>query len=194
MTRGLRGWWVFACTALFLVQGCVRGSVAKPTEDIRTMREQRDPEKLTRAAEAWAAFGEPGRAAQYFELALENGGNEAKNFPRLIATLIRDKQYRAAVLAAEERLRSHPADASLRFVTGGLHASLGDTVDARREFETVIRAEPSNAEAHYALAVVLREGQRDLAAADLHFRRYLELSPEGPHAEEAKSLLLSQVP
>jgi Flp pilus assembly protein TadD len=107
--------------------------------------------------------------------------------------LVRDKQYRAASLAAENHLRKHPADVSLRFVAGTLHASLGDAVSARRDFEEVIAREPSNAEAHYALAVSLRDDKGDLVAADEHFRHYLKLSPDGAHAEEARGLLLSSV-
>jgi tetratricopeptide (TPR) repeat protein len=161
--------------------GCASNRVVL-REDLNRAALERDPEKLRKTGESWAALGEPGRAAQYFELAIDNGADEARVFPRRLEMLVRDKQYRAASLAAENHLRKHPADVSLRFVAGTLHASLGDAVSARRDFEEVIAREPSNA-----------DDKGDLVAADEHFRQYLKLSPDGAHAEEARGLLLSSV-
>jgi hypothetical protein len=54
--------------------------------------------------------------------------------------------------------------------------------------------EPSNSNAHYALAVLLRDESADLSTADEHFREYLRLSPAGAHADEARGSLLQRVP
>jgi hypothetical protein len=46
--------------------------------------------------------------------------------------------------------------------------------------------------AHYALAVLSRD-ENDPVGADKHFREYLRLAPNGPHAEEAQASLLESV-
>jgi hypothetical protein len=58
----------------------------------------------------------------------------------------------------------------------------------------VLIEEPNNAEAHFALASLLHECGRDHALADQHYRAYLALEPNGTYAEEARSLLLTELP
>ena len=48
--------------------------------------------------------------------------------------------------------------------------------------------------AHYALASLLHDKGRDLARADEHYRAYLTLQPHGDHADEARALLLKELP
>ena len=62
------------------------------------------------------------------------------------------------------------------------------------EIRRVIDERPAEAEAHFALAVLLRESFKDPVTADLHFREYLRLAPRGGHAEEAEAGLLRSVP
>lgn len=50
------------------------------------------------------------------------------------------------------------------------------------------------AQAHYLLAVVARDAESDVVAADRHFRAYLRIEPHGSHAEEAKASLLKRMP
>jgi hypothetical protein len=57
-----------------------------------------------------------------------------------------------------------------------------------------LQTAPRHADAHYALAVLLRDELGNHSQADAHFRAYLELRPEGEHAEEASESLLEAMP
>lgn len=57
----------------------------------------------------------------------------------------------------------------------------------------VARPEPLYAQAHYLLGVIARDTDTDVVKADHHFREYLRIEPNGSHAEEAKSSLLTRV-
>ena len=172
---------------------CAPSSGGAMREAARSVERQEDPDKLVLRGEAWASVGEPGRAAQYFELAVVHGASEERIFPHLLVMLIRDKQYQAATIAAENHLRLRPADLRARLVVAGLYASLGNFVSARKEYETILRRDPDNVDAHYSLAVILREEQNEPLLGDQHFREYLRLLPDGPHAEQARGLLLESV-
>jgi tetratricopeptide (TPR) repeat protein len=162
-------------------------------DEMRVIEREKDPERIAERAESWAAAGEPGRAAQYFELAIACGAPEPKIFPRLLVMLVRDRQYQAAMVATENHVRLRPGDFPARLVMASLYASLGNFALARREYETILQREPTNPDAHYSLAVILRDEQGDALQADRHFREYLKLAPEGPHAEQARGLLLQSV-
>jgi tetratricopeptide (TPR) repeat protein len=172
---------------------CTPSSTTHVREEMRVIEREKDPERLTARAEACAAAGDPGRAAQYFELAIACGAPEAKVFPRLLVMLVRDRQYQAAMIATENHVRLRPGDFPARLVMASLYASLGNFASARREYETILEREPENPDAHYSLAVILRDEQGDALRADRHFREYLRLAPDGPHAEQARGLLLESV-
>ena len=64
----------------------------------------------------------------------------------------------------------------------------GKIAEAKKLFEAAIQANASHAEAHYQLGMALvNEG--NLAGAGGEFETYLKLSPEGPNAATAKSLV-----
>jgi len=173
---------------------CVRSPEAELRQGMKVVAEERDPKRLERAAEAFTALGDFGRAAQYHLAALEQGADENAVLPHLIDAYVRDKQYRAAAFECQKYLRKHPQETTLRFVLANLVAALGEPAAARKELERVLEEEPDNANAHYALAVLLRDDGSDLSSADEHFREYLKLSPGGQHADEAKGSLLRSVP
>jgi predicted Zn-dependent protease len=173
---------------------CVRTPEAELRQSMKVVAEERDPKRLEGAAEAFATLGDFGRAAQYHLAALEQGADERAVVPRLVDVYVRDKQYRAAAFECQKYLRKHPQETPLRFVLANLVAALGEPSTARKELEQVLREEPANANAHYALAVILRDDGSDLSSADSHFREYLKLSPGGPHSDEAKGSLLRSVP
>jgi tetratricopeptide (TPR) repeat protein len=52
-------------------------------------------------------------------------------------------------------------------------------------FEGALKFHPDYADVHYHLARTLEELQQSAAAAE-HWRRFLDLAPESPWAEEAK--------
>jgi len=166
---------------------------ARVRDDARTIERDCDPKKLADAGAAWASVGDSPRSAQYLELAIACGAPESEIFPKLLVVLVRDKQYRSAVLATENHLRLHPGDVRARVVLASLYASVGDGAFARKEYETILRQEPDNAAAHYSLALILRGEQNDPLGADRHFREYLRVAPEGQHAEQVRGLLLESV-
>ena len=59
--------------------------------------------------------------------------------------------------------------------------------------KAVIADNARHAEAHYLLATLLRERFNDPVSADVHYRQYLEIEPQGTHAEEARQGMLRQV-
>ena len=64
----------------------------------------------------------------------------------------------------------------------------GKIPEAKKAFEGAIAANPNHAEAHYQLGMALvNEG--NLAGAANEFEEYLKLSPTGPNAATAKSLV-----
>ncbi|MBN2360414.1 MAG: tetratricopeptide repeat protein [Deltaproteobacteria bacterium] len=54
-----------------------------------------------------------------------------------------------------------------------------------------IKSDPQNADAHYWLGVALSKERRTSAEAAQHLRKYLELYPGGPFADDARKLLAS---
>jgi tetratricopeptide (TPR) repeat protein len=183
----------FCALALGLLSGCTMTRGARVRDDLAAMRVGRDPERLVREGEAFAQIGDASRAAEYFALAIQLGYDETVVLPRLVQACVQDRQYRNALAHAEGYLRRHPTDASLRFVVGALQEALGEPDTARKTFEEILRTAPGNADVHYALAVLLRDEQRNPVEADAHFRRYLDIDPNGPHAEEARGSLLRSV-
>ena len=103
-------------------------------------------------------------------------------------------RYRSAIQHAENQLRKHPDDMRTRYVLGTLYAAVGDERNAHASLEKVVASRPDDPGAHYALAVLARDTESDPVGADLHFREYLRMEPNGAHAEEARASLLKKVP
>lgn len=150
--------------------------------------------QLVEIAAALELRGDTLRAGQYLSLALERGAEAERIVPRLLRLYVRDGQYRLALDLAENHLRRHPRDLRTRFFLGTLCMGLGMSARAAEHYERVIAADGARADAHFALASLLRAEGRDLGRADTHFRAYLRLSPAGVHAEEARGALLTELP
>jgi tetratricopeptide (TPR) repeat protein len=180
--------------ALVLAYGCAHAPPSELEQRAGVVQRASEPQLLVEQARAFASVGDYARAEQYSSLALEQGAHEEEVLPLLLQTCVRDQRYRDAVRYLQDYLRRRPASHQLRFVLATLHAALGDVVAARDELERSLSRAPDNAEAHYTLAVLLRDGSSDFAGADSHFREYLRLSPGGAHAEEASESLLRRVP
>lgn len=90
--------------------------------------------------------------------------------------------YAAAIphVAESTRLRNNLAEA---------YRADGRTGDARREFETILAANPTYAPAHYGLALVYDEGLADATRAAEHYRKYLDLAPTAPDAAAVRRRL-----
>jgi tetratricopeptide (TPR) repeat protein len=182
---------ILACAAASF--GCASAPERRLRADVRTFQSEQAPAKLAARGRAFASMGDTTRAREYFDAALEAGGDERELTPLLLSVCVRDGRYRLAIDYAEQYLRKHPRDRSMRFVLGTLRAGVGEPVAAEAAFAKVIQDDPEHPEAEYALAVLLRDQRGDLRGADQHFRAYLKLQPEGDHAEEAKSSLLQVV-
>lgn len=188
---------VSACLLLataVLAGGCgtSRGDRVRETE--RTVQREQTPDKLLERGKLFAQVGDYTRASQYLNGALDAGAPPEQVLPVLMKVYVVSGRFRPAIQVGEQQLTKKPEEHALRFLVGTLYAAIGDTDRAREHLERVLRAQPGHAEAHYALAVLLRDGPRDLIGADAHFREYLKLEPNGPHAEEARGSLLQEVP
>lgn len=173
---------------------CASSPEQRVRTDVHSFQQEQTHQKLTARGRAFAAIGDTTRAREYFDAALEAGGDDRVLTPLLLSVCVRDGRYRLAIEYAERHVRRHPHDARMRFVLGTLRAGVGESVAAEAELSRAIRANPDNSDAHYAMAVLLRDQRDDPIGADQHFRAYLALSPEGEHSEEAKNSLLQAVP
>lgn len=190
--------WMLLATLVGLatvVGGCVRSSDrgVRPENGGQEARTRPDPQRFMTNARAAASIGDYVRAGQYLELALQYGASEATVLPLLIDACIVDQRFREAISHLEHHLSRHPRQHQARFVLAGLLSAVGQLDLATEQFKRLLRDRPGDAEAHYALAVVLRDGVGDRGQADQHFREYLRLRPSGSHAEQAQDSLLEQV-
>jgi tetratricopeptide (TPR) repeat protein len=148
---------------------------------------------LVERARGFSASGDHLRAEQYLSAALSQGADERRVLPLLLAACVADQRYRDGLQHVESYVRRHPRDQGARFLLATLQLALGRFDRGIDELTAVVAVAPRHAEAHYALAVVLRDELGDAARADRHFRAYLRLRPGGSHAEEARGSLLSQL-
>jgi tetratricopeptide (TPR) repeat protein len=162
--------------------------------DLATMRSEHSVDKLVVRGRAFASVGDLTRAEQYLSAALDVGGDPAVLLPQLLTVCIEANRYRVAIAYASPWLERHPGDRKLRFVVASLRTNVGDALGARADLERLVTDGPNDPRAHFAYAVLLRDYLGDVAEADGHFRAYLRLDPNGPHAEEARSALLRTVP
>ena len=169
--------------------GCA-GSQEKQTA---VQQKEQSADELVKKAEAAAAGGDMTRAEQYFVSALRAGAPEKAIIKRLLFVCAADQRYPVALEHAEHYLHRHPQDTDIQFAAASLHAAVGDFEGAQERLESVVKARPDWAEAHYALATVLREEGDQGNLADEHDLAYLRLNPTGPLAEAARARLTGAV-
>jgi Flp pilus assembly protein TadD len=191
----MRGTFV-ACVAagLLALQGCAASQGDRMKAEIRRAEAEQTSDKLVRRGKEFAAAGDTTRAEQYFASAINRGGDEQVILPMLLMVCIQDGRFRVAIDYASTYLKAHPNDTRVRLLLGTLYSAVGDATPAHRELQRVLDARPTDADAHYALAVLSRDNENDPVSADKHFREYLRLAPNGAHAEEAQASLLQSVP
>lgn len=130
------------------------------------------------------------RAEQYIAAAVERGFPEERAMPALMAACVQASRLSAALGYAEPYLARHPTQWSLRLLVASIHMGLRAHDRARDELQRVLRDAPEEpAEAHYFLGVLHRDALDGMDTARAHFRRYLELAPDGAHRDEAVSTL-----
>src|SRR5206468_11975265 len=121
------------------------------------------------------------------------GGDPEKVLPLLLRVCVEAEKYRVAADYARDYLRKKPDNVPLRMLLGSLEAAIGNRQAAREEMRWVIEREPSNAEAHFELGLLLRADDLDFEEANTHFREYLRLMPTGARASEARAALPKRV-
>jgi tetratricopeptide (TPR) repeat protein len=183
-----------ALLVALLALGCANTETSRVRQTAATMDKEQRPAVLLERGKALAAIGDLVRAEQYLTAALERGADETKVTPVLMRVCLEGKRYRAAIDYGEAYLRKHPKDARLRYLLGTLYYSIGDVGRAHEALKQVTDEMPDHADAHYALAIVLYDGEHDVVSADKHFRAYVQLEPHGPHADEARASMLRSVP
>jgi Tfp pilus assembly protein PilF len=174
------------------LMACAHG-VKAPQAESRTEAEQQ-VSMLMQRARLSASAADYTRAEQYFNLAMQRGGDPAQILPLLIDVCVQDQRYRAALSYAEDHLRKHPRSYRLRYIEATLLRALGEVAKSRQELQRVLEASPDYADAHYSMALLLRDELGSYLEADRHFRAYLRLAPVGQHAEEAGESLLEAMP
>jgi tetratricopeptide (TPR) repeat protein len=172
--------------------GCAKNSEVKA--NLQTFNNERTPDKLLARGKAFAALGDTTRAEEYYAAALEAGAPDRDVVPLLLEVCVRDQRYRVAIEYARSYIDKHPDDIQCRYILGTLYQAVGDGKSARTELEAVVTRAPDRADPHFALALVLRDDERDLVAAESHFKEYLRLAPNGSHADEARASLMRAMP
>jgi Flp pilus assembly protein TadD len=174
--------------------GCAKSPQQKAKQDLDLIQRETTPARLQARGDAAAMSGDLTRGEQYFVAAIKAGGDERVLTKRLLVVCISGNRYSAAAAYAEEYLHKHPGDTDVRYALSTVYIGLGELTRARDGLRLVIEQRPDIAEAHYALASVLRDTGESLLDADKQFREYIRLSPNGEYAEAARASLLKSVP
>jgi tetratricopeptide (TPR) repeat protein len=179
-----------AAAAVMALAACAKPPESKVAAEVQTFKDEETNAKLIARGKAFATVGDYTRAEQYLAAALEQGADPKVVMPLLLKVCVSERRYRVAINYAEPELKKHPRDFHLRFVLASLYATIGEIATARGQLQRVIEEKPAFAPVHFALGVLLRDEEGDLIQADVHFREYLRLDPDGSHAEEARGSLL----
>jgi tetratricopeptide (TPR) repeat protein len=173
---------------------CAKSAQDRVVAQSAIMQQESTPERLQARGEAAASVGDLTRAEQYFVAAMKAGGDERLLTTRLLVVCVTDSRYPAAASYGEDYLRRHPNDPEIRYAVSTVYVGLGDLDRARDGLRQVVAARPDIADAHYALASVLRDSGESLLEADKELHDYLRLSPDGQYAEAARAQILKSVP
>jgi Flp pilus assembly protein TadD len=166
----------------------------KAKADMAVIERETAPGRLQQRGESAAMAGDFTRAEQYFVAAIKAGGDARLLTKRLIVICTNDSRYPAAASYGEDYLREHPSDTEVRYAVGTIYVALGDLPRATDDLTRVVAERPDIADAHYALASVLRQRGESLLDADHQLREYLRLDPQGQYGEAARASLLKSVP
>jgi tetratricopeptide (TPR) repeat protein len=150
--------------------------------------------ELLRMADMLADGGDEVRAGQYLVAAQARGVPDRQVIGRLLKLDAAGGQYRLGIEHAEGYLQSHPSDAGVHQCLASFYLAIGATAEAAREYTRVLEQRPDNAEAHFALATLLRDAGIERGRTDVHYRAYIALAPHGRHADEARAGLLQELP
>ena len=178
--------WMFLAALSLSGSGCGAGA-APAVNDVTDVAANRDAAELFRQGQRAAEQGDTVRAEQYLSMANDRGFDASKALPSMLRVCLSSSRLRAALNHAEPYLREHPNDRSLRYLVATIHLGLGQLDDARIDLSRLISNDSNYANAHYLLGVL--ESGANVRVAPVHFRKYLELAPQGEHAVEVQSRL-----
>lgn len=211
----------FALLPAAAALGCAPTAKQRAEAEIAAIRKESDADTLLERGKAFAAIGDHTRAEEYLASALDAGADPREVLPLLMEVCVKTGRYRSAIQHGENHLRRHPNDHHTRIMVGALYAALDEAKHARAQLERVLGDMPDDdelddedeevaaspaaegeageeaalrAQAHYILAIVARDTDRNVVEADRHFRAYLRIAPNGSHAEEARASLLKRIP
>lgn len=136
-----------------------------------------------------ARSGDLLRAEQYLTAARQRGHDAASAIYWLVRVCVAANRYHSALGHAAQYLRDHPTHWPLRLVVASIYEALGDLALAESELEQIVRGAPDRALPHYRLAMLYRNREDDRGRSRAHLAEYLKLTPKGPHAAEARSVL-----
>jgi tetratricopeptide (TPR) repeat protein len=161
-------------------------SPAKPAAGNRAEAEQ--------SYEQGVKLRETGRAsdaAQFFRQAVKSDPAYFEAQFNLALAEFESKQYKKSLTAWETALAIRPdsTDASYNFALALKAANY--PLDAAKELEKILAANPDEARAHLALGNLCAEQLRDTAQARAHYLRVLDLSPNHPQAGAIRYWLVS---
>jgi Tfp pilus assembly protein PilF len=177
--------YVFGCLVACAAQ--TPGQRAEAT--LTQFRREHTKEQLLERGKMFAAVGDHTRAEQYFAAAIEAGANEHEVFPLLLTACLNDNRFRLAAQYTEDFLKRNPEDVRVRLVLGTIYAAIGDVAHAETELRRVIEQQPSDAQAHYALATLLKDARPERVESEMHYREYLRLAPNGTYAARVRETL-----
>jgi Tfp pilus assembly protein PilF len=163
----------------------------KPAETARA--QLRDAKLLVERGRAYSEVGDYTRAEQYFGAALAAGAEPESVLPHLLKACVQSGHLRLASEYAEQHLARDPDRPRLRFLTGAIHAQLGNRATARKHLEQAAAQLPNDANVQFSVATFFRDDLSDRVGADAYFREYLALAPKGEHANEARASLMERV-
>lgn len=163
-----------------------------PTEERQTLPTndpiaEVDPAVLFQQGEALAQEGDLVRAEQYMSAAIDRGYSPERGLPILVRVCVMGSRIRPALEYVTPYLQRHPSNWALRYLVASLHLGLNHPEVARDELLRVVAQAPNEPQPHYLLAVTLADELHDADGARVHFARYVELAPDGAHAEEARA-------
>lgn len=143
---------------------------------------------LRERAWGYSDAGEIDRAIEAWRLAMLESPPSADDQFTLAEWLYRDGQLPAARERYYAALELDGEHLEARVSLGCVLADLGDTDLAIAALQGALEQHAEFADAHYHVARLLRNGGQH-AAAEPHWRRFLEIAPENPWAEEARVAL-----
>lgn len=183
---------LLVATVALAATGCGANAIEqkKPSAAMSPLK---DSALLAQQGEQYAEAGDFTRAQQYYAAAIAAGGKSSVILPHLLRACIAAGDVRLASEYAETELSRNPDNARLRFLTGALHAQVGNRETARKHLMQAASDLKDDPKVQFSVATFFRDDLKDVVGADPYFREYLRLAPRGEHAPEARGSLMERV-